>query len=125
MILFPDPERESKRKTLHHCCQKLCILICEKLCIVIYHLEQIDGFTFRRQHPIDKFIADFYCHKAKLVIEVDGDIHEYQKEYDIGRTDEMKQFGLKVIRFTNEDVEYDIESVIERIKFEINSEQTY
>lgn len=61
----------------------------------------LDGFKFRRQHPIDIFIADFYCHKAKLFIEIDGDIHDIREihEYDEGRTDELENYGIKVIRF--------------------------
>jgi very-short-patch-repair endonuclease len=82
--------------------------------------KQIDGNIFRRQHPIDRFIADFYCHNAKLVIEVDGEIHENQKEYDIGRTEELNDLGLQVIRFTNEEVLNNIELVIKKIRIELN-----
>jgi very-short-patch-repair endonuclease len=74
------------------------------------------GFRFKRQHPINIFIADFYCHKAKLVIEVDGEIHNYQQEYDFGRTAEMEKFGIRVLRFTNTEVLNNIEEVIEIIK---------
>ena len=64
------------------------------------------GFPFRQQHPIDIFIADFYCHKSKLVIEVDGDIHfnEQAIEHDDGRTAELEKYGIKVVRFTNDQV---------------------
>jgi very-short-patch-repair endonuclease len=66
--------------------------------------RQLSGFKFRRQHPIDKFIADFYCHKVRLVVEIDGPVHntDDQKEYDIGRTSELERYGIQVIRFTNE-----------------------
>jgi very-short-patch-repair endonuclease len=74
------------------------------------------GVRFKAQHPIDKFIVDFYCHNVKLVIEVDGSIHELQKEYDINRSDELNNLGLNVIRFTNEEVLNDIELVIDEIK---------
>ena len=74
------------------------------------------GVKFRRQHPIDIFIVDFYCHACKLVVEIDGDIHKFQHEYDVGRTAEMQRYGIQVIRFTNEDVELHIEQVVERIK---------
>jgi very-short-patch-repair endonuclease len=74
------------------------------------------GVRFKAQHPIERFIADFYCHKYKLVIEIDGDIHDNQKEYDIGRTAEMEKYGIKVIRFSNSEVENDIEKVINSIK---------
>jgi very-short-patch-repair endonuclease len=68
--------------------------------------NQILGLRFKHQHPIDIFIADFYCHKIKLVIEVDGDVHnsEENKEYDQNRTAELENFGITVIRFKNEDV---------------------
>jgi len=80
--------------------------------------NQVLGFKFRRQHPIDIFIADFYCHKAKLIIEVDGEIHnsKHNKESDKGRTIELEELGLTVIRFTNKEVEDNINDVILRIK---------
>jgi very-short-patch-repair endonuclease len=64
------------------------------------------GLRFRPQHPMDKFIADFYCHPIKLVIEVDGGIHDKpeNREYDIGRTAESENYGIKVIRFKNEQI---------------------
>ena len=60
--------------------------------------RQLQGFKFRRQHPLLQFVADFYCHEAKLVIEVDGGYHqtEEQKELDEGRTHELEQAGIKV-----------------------------
>jgi very-short-patch-repair endonuclease len=74
-------------------------------------------FRFKAQHPIKTFIADFYCHKAKLVIEVDGGIHdcEENKEYDENRSYEFEELGLKIIRFTNEDVLNNTDFVIEQI----------
>ncbi|WP_320111062.1 endonuclease domain-containing protein [Draconibacterium orientale] len=79
--------------------------------------KKVLGLRFRPQHPIDIFIADFYCHPLKLVIELDGGIHKSreQKEYDIGRTGELNYWGIEVIRFTNEEVEKDIIQVIETI----------
>jgi very-short-patch-repair endonuclease len=89
--------------------------------------KNILGLRFKPQHPIDIFIADFYCHPLKLVIEIDGGIHKpiNQREYDIGREAELEYWGIKVIRFTNEEVEKDIENVrskIERICSERRSE---
>jgi very-short-patch-repair endonuclease len=81
-----------------------------------------EGFVFRRQHPIDIFIADFYCHKIKLVVEVDGDIH-YNEEnirYDDSRSGEIEKYGIKVIRFNNEKILNNISSVISKIKLIIN-----
>lgn len=79
------------------------------------------GYKFRRQHPIKIFIADFYCHQLKLVIEVDGGIHRLpdQREYDIGREEEMAQFDIRIIRFTNKEVLGNMEKVIEGIKASI------
>jgi phosphoribosylanthranilate isomerase len=83
--------------------------------------KKIKGIRFKRQHPILYFIADFYCHQSKLVIEVDGGYHKIpsQYEYDCNRDSELKELGLKVIRFTNEEVLFDIENVLKRITEEI------
>ena len=74
------------------------------------------GVRFKAQHPIDIFIADFYCHKYKLIVEVDGEIHLSQKEDDENRTAELERFGLTVIRFTNDEVLNNVEKVVEEIK---------
>lgn len=79
------------------------------------------GVRFKPQHPIDIFIADFYCHSLKLIIEVDGNIHEIQKDYDVGRTNELKNYNIQVIRFRNDEVLNDIESVISKIKTTIEN----
>ncbi|MGE5420552.1 MAG: endonuclease domain-containing protein, partial [Chloroflexota bacterium] len=75
------------------------------------------GFLFRRQHPIEFYVADFYCHKLRLVIEVDGEIHEDEEIqiHDDGRTGEMERFGIKVIRFTNDQVLNDPKSISDQI----------
>ena len=79
--------------------------------------RKLQELKFRRQHPIDCFIADFYCHELKLVIEVDGGIHDLpeNKEYDIGRTHELEKFGITIIRFNNEEIMYNIQKVKEEI----------
>ena len=75
--------------------------------------KQVSDLKFNRQYVIPYklhtnrtryFIADFYCHQLKLVIELDGRIHDFQKEYDINRDAIMNAMGLKVIRFSNEEV---------------------
>src|SRR4030042_514836 len=73
-----------------------------------------NGYKFRRQHPISAFIADFYCHKAKLIIEVDGGIHKVaeNKEYDKIRSIELEKYGLTVIRFTNDEIIKKLENVL-------------
>jgi len=77
---------------------------------------------FRRQHIIDRFIADFVCISKKLVVEVDGDIHDYQKEEDAARTERLNELGYKVIRFKNEYVIGDIENVITEIKLQLKEQ---
>jgi very-short-patch-repair endonuclease len=78
--------------------------------------KQICGLRFRRQHPIDFFIADFYCHTVRLVVEIDGNIHNGMKEYDIGRSAEMDKYFITVIRFTNDQVENKIDEVVNEIE---------
>ena len=75
--------------------------------------NRIMGLRFRPQHPIERFIADFYCHPIKLVIEVDGGIHNNPEnhEYDIRRTAELEKFGIEVIRFTNKQVLFNFDFV--------------
>jgi len=82
--------------------------------------KQVLGLRFRRQHPINIYIVDFYCYSQKLVIELDGGIHKTQIEYDNQRTKDLKMYGLKVIRFYNSEVENDIEKVISKISNYIN-----
>jgi len=88
------------------------------------HLRKFrhEGFIFRRQHFIVFFIADFYCHRIKLVIEVDGDYHSnYQiREYDDSRSGELERYGIKILRFRNEEIKNDFEQVISRIRLKID-----
>jgi very-short-patch-repair endonuclease len=71
------------------------------------------SYRFRAQHPIGKFIADFYCHEVLLVIEIDGGIHQNEivAERDEGRELEITNLGIKVIRFTNDEILNDLEKV--------------
>jgi len=78
--------------------------------------RKVANCKFRRQHPIDIFIADFYCHEKKLVIEIDGEVHNSQKEYDINRTAEMQNYGITVVRFENYEILNDIASVLKKIE---------
>jgi len=85
-----------------------------------YHLrkKQLEGLRFRRQHPIGRFIVDFYCHPAKLVIEIDGGVHldNIQRERDENRTYELQRFGLTIIRFDNQMVLTNIQIVLKDIE---------
>lgn len=74
------------------------------------------GVHFRRQQVIQGFIVDFYCHQAALVIEVDGDIHDLQKEEDAMREKALRGMGLKIVRFRNDEMIGKLPSAVEKIK---------
>ncbi|MGY6743541.1 MAG: type IIG restriction enzyme/methyltransferase [Cecembia sp.] len=80
--------------------------------------RKLNGLKFRRQHPVeDKYVLDFYCAEFKLVVEIDGGYHESldQKEYDEDRTYELNELGLTVLRFSNEEVLFETERVLQEI----------
>jgi len=82
------------------------------------HLNKgINGFKIRRQHPIGLYIADFYCHKTKLVVELDEVIHNKtaMKEADDARQKELERWGYAIIRFTNQQVMEKPEEIIKII----------
>jgi cyclase len=83
----------------------------------------IGGLKFRRQHPISIYIADFYCHKIKLVIEVDGSIHNIPeiKEADVIRQEELEKLGCSILRFTNQQVSEKMEDVLQIINEKIEA----
>jgi very-short-patch-repair endonuclease len=78
--------------------------------------SRLEGVKFKRQVPFDRYVADFYCHAAKLVVELDGKQHEWFAGYDDGRTAVIENFGVRVIRFTNDEVCTDLESVMLQIR---------
>ena len=79
--------------------------------------NQLDGWHFRRQHPVGNFVVDFFCAKARLVVEVDGPIRLKQQAYDEERTQLLEELkGYRVLRFTNDQVMNDIEGVLEEIR---------
>ncbi len=77
--------------------------------------RRFNGLKFRRQHAIDDYIVDFVCLELRLVVEVDGNIHDFQPEYDQLRTDYLALFGFEVVRFENSDVLNRLESVLEKL----------
>ncbi len=85
--------------------------------------NHFDGLKFRRQHPIGPFIADFYCHQYKLVIELDGSVHNEieQQAYDQNRDKWMQEYELTVLRFTNQEVMNNLNLVQQRIRQTIMS----
>jgi very-short-patch-repair endonuclease len=87
----------------------------EKLLWQRLRANRLNGLHFRRQQIIDGFIVDFYCHAARLVVEVDGDIHQQQVEYDAERDKVLALRGLRLLRVTNEEVQHDLEDVLAQI----------
>ncbi|OYT74538.1 MAG: hypothetical protein CFK49_07830, partial [Armatimonadetes bacterium JP3_11] len=87
---------------------------------MLWHLlrnRQLGDFKFRRQHPIGSFVADFYCHEAQLIIEIDGSIHAEptQNQRDQVREQILSLYGMACLRFTNEEVKNETERVLQTI----------
>ncbi len=88
--------------------------------------RKVLGKKFLRQYPIfflyvNKqrfFVADFYCHEQRIVVEIDGKSHDYQKEYDDLRTHLINNLDVNVVRFKNEEIEKDVHQVSDRLKKE-------
>ena len=88
--------------------------------------RKLAGLKFRRQHPVEIYIVDFFCFEKMLAIEVDGKIHlkKEQMEWDENRTREIGKYGIKILRFTNEEIENEIIKVLMKIKKECFSHLT-
>lgn len=91
-----------------------------------YLKTQPMGYKFRRQHPISKYILDFYCHKLRLSIEVDGGYHltKEQIEIDNQRTEFLKSVGITEIRFTNQEILNQFDKSIKMIKSRLHHAPT-
>lgn len=89
----------------------------EKLLWAVLRNRNLNGLKFRRQHPLDKFIVDFYCNEKKLVVELDGGVHneKINKEYDEARTAMLAGLNVIVLRFKNEEVINDVQGVLKKI----------
>lgn len=89
----------------------------EKLLWCLLRNRQLANAKFRRQHPVDGYIADFYCHEHKLAVELDGGQHftEEGVEKDAQRTERLNESGIQVLRFTNTQVLIEIEAVLQVI----------
>jgi very-short-patch-repair endonuclease len=83
--------------------------------------RKLKGLKFRCQQPIESFIVDFYCPEYRLMIELDGAVHDQQVEYDAARTERLNHLGYRVIRFRNREVMSDLRGVLQRIVNEIES----
>ena len=90
----------------------------EKLLWAELRNRKLNGWKFRRQHPLDKFIVDFYCNEKKLVVELDGSVHseKINKEYDEARTAMLSALNVIVLRFKNEEVVNDIKETLKKIR---------
>jgi very-short-patch-repair endonuclease len=73
---------------------------------------RLAGIKFRRQHTIEPYIIDFYCHESRLAIELDGDSHAGRASYDADRTAALNKAGVRVLRIANDDVLRDLDSVL-------------
>jgi len=84
--------------------------------------QYFPSLKFRRQHPISLYIADFYCHSEKLIIEIDGSIHQLNevKENDKIRQEHLENLGLKIIRFTTDDILNNLEATLQIIEKNLN-----
>jgi very-short-patch-repair endonuclease len=79
-------------------------------------LGRIGGLQFRQQHPIGPYIVDFCCYRARLVVEIDGEIHEQQREYDAERDDYLKTLGYTVLRFSTDLVLHSLDAIVAEIR---------
>jgi very-short-patch-repair endonuclease len=86
-------------------------------------MRQFAEYKFLRQKPVGDYIVDFYCAGLQLVIEIDGDSHAETEEYDAERTKFLGSLGLRVIRFSNDDVLRNIEGVYEELSKTITALQ--
>ncbi|HEX2970321.1 MAG TPA: endonuclease domain-containing protein [Bacteroidales bacterium] len=109
---YGNRELIDKARTLRKSMTRAEIILWSKL-----RSKRIMGLKFRRQQPILNYIVDFYCDSLKLIIEVDGEIHTLPAyvKYDIVRENNLKEHGFKLLRFMNYEVEFEMNSVLEKL----------
>jgi very-short-patch-repair endonuclease len=123
MILVRNPKIIEAAKTLSRDLRRRQTRS-EKILWVKIRNRNFLGKKFYRQHPIffeycgktSFFIADFYSHQPKLVIEIDGKSHNYQEDYDTMRTYIINQLGIKVVRFRNAEIDENLNGVLKQLK---------
>jgi very-short-patch-repair endonuclease len=119
--ISPEPPRKMRRYSpnVHRYRQRLRLDLTPVERTLWEHLRnrQLDGVKFRRQHPIDSFVLDFYAPELRLAIELDGNVHELsdRKAADKHRQERLEKAGITVIRFTNWDIAIGLEDVLTRI----------
>lgn len=111
-----SPEIFRRAKELRKSMTPAEVLLWEKV-----RAGRLNNLHFRRQHPISKYILDFYCHQYQLAIELDGSVHNQtdQKERDLGREEELEALGLKILRFSNDSVLNETQEVLKIILIQI------
>ncbi len=122
-----QPKRALPPELLAHCRElRRRYTLAEQLLWALLRNRQLNGFKFRRQHPLNGFILDFYCHEARLAVEVDGGGHGLgrQAHYDQHRTQVIEAEGIRVMRFWNYQVMDSLEDVL-RIILEALEERTH
>jgi very-short-patch-repair endonuclease len=77
--------------------------------------NRLNGLQFRRQQIIDSYIVDFYCHAKALIVEVDGDIHDAQRDYDTAKDSYLACRGFRMLRVSNDDVKGNLSRVLQKI----------
>ena len=89
----------------------------EKLLWAELRNRKLAGLKFLRQHPIRRYVVDFYCHELRLIVELEGKIHDdtIQKKFDDARFDELDSLGYQILRVKNEEVLEDIQGVLKKI----------
>ena len=125
-FLKPTMKPDSRKKFVVAICRenRKNMTEAEKIVWELVRNRKIDGKKFLRQHKIihensfdsfQFFVVDFYCAEEKLILEIDGKIHESQKEYDLWRTSVLEDLELRVLRIKNEETIY-VEQVREKIR---------
>lgn len=92
----------------------------QKLWAALRQVRLQTGLKFRRQHPIGPYVADFFCHSHQCVIEIDGSSHDARVHADKVRDGYMQNLGYKILRYTEADVQKDVEAVVNTILSELN-----
>ncbi len=87
----------------------------KKLWYEVLGNKRLDNLKFTRQKPLDEYIVDFYCAELMLAIEIDGDTHASQDQYDKRRTENLNKYGVQVIRYTNTEVLNNLEGVYQNL----------
>jgi len=111
--IFNKASEKKKRKELRKNMPPAEVMLWSKI-----RAKQLDGYKFRRQYSVDRYILDFYCPKAKLGIEIDGDSHfsELAQRYDRKREDFIESLGIKILRFNNREIYEHLDSIWEIIR---------